>query len=247
MRSLKLQPILCLTVGFILTGSLLFSPVTFGQELTKALSLRLAPGADYPVSVEMPSKTPVAISQRRHSWVLVVDERDESGGSGWAEIPIVAEAGGLTDRQAWRLTELEKREPGSLQGRWLRNEQNYGLSLGWRSETPRGYWLMEIERTMNAQAKWQAVSAWYMFNNSISTQRYFSLGLGLGISEENDDSQIFSGTGESLQAGFVGFELALGFKPLQQVDTGLSLRYLLAASPNGGNSKVVSWYWLFGI
>lgn len=244
MRSLKIQPLWRLILGLLLGNSILFSPVTFGQELTESLSLRLGPGIGFPVGVEVPSRTEVTITQQRHSWLLVVDERDASG---WAEISTVAEAGGLTDRQAWRLSELKERKPGSLQGRWFRNEQNYGLSLGWRFNTSDGYWLMDVEKSTNAQASWQAVSAWYMFKNPISPQYYYSLGLGLGISHENDESHVFSEVGESLQTGFGGFELAFGFQPVKRVDTGVSLRYLLADPLGNGNSAVVSWYWLFGI
>jgi hypothetical protein len=244
MRSLKFQSLWHLTLGLLLANSILFSPIVFGQELTETLSLRLGPGIGFPVGVEVPSGAEITITQQRHTWLLVVNERDERG---WAEISTVMAAGGLTDRQAWRLSELKKRELGSLQGRWFRNEQDYGLSLGWRSRTSDGYWLMEVEKSTNTQTEWQAVSAWYMFKKPINPQYYYSLGLGLGISHENDESHVFSEAGESLQTGFGGFELALGFQPVKQIETGLSLRYLLADHLNDGDSTVVSWYWLFGI
>lgn len=243
-RVLKIQSLLRLTLGLLLANTILFSSIASGQELISALSLRLGPGVGFPVSVEVHSGVEVTVTQQRHAWLLLVDERGESG---WAEISAVKAAGGLTAKQAWRLTELKRREAGNIQGRLFRNEQEYGLSLGWRSKTSNGYWLMEVEQSTNTQARWQAASAWYIFKTPINPQYYYSLGLGLGISRENDESHVFSRVGESSQTGFGGFELTLGFQPVTRVDTGMSFRYLLADHLNNDNSTVVSWYWLFGI
>ncbi|MEH6447174.1 MAG: hypothetical protein V7765_00795 [Oleispira sp.] len=244
MRSLKFQSLWGMTPTLILIGSIIFPPLSFAQELTAALSLRLGPGIGFPTNIELPSGTDVVITQRRNSWLLVVDDRQESG---WAKISDVEQSGGLANRQAWRLTELKKKELGSLQGRWFANEQDYGLSLGWKSKTVDGHWLIEMEQATNTQTKWQALLAWYTFKHPISPRSYYSTGLGLGFSQENSQSNVFSEVGESAQTGFGGFELAIGIQPVKQVDTGLSFRYLLASSPRDGDSTVVSWYWSFGI
>jgi hypothetical protein len=233
-----------MTPALILIGSIIFSPISFAQELTAALSLRLGPGIGFPTNIELPSGTDVVITQRRNSWVLVVDDRQESG---WAKISDVEQSGGLADRQAWRLTELKRKEWGDLQGRWFVNEQDYGLALGWRSKSVDGHWLVEFERATDTGSQWQALSAWYTFKHSISPRSYYSTGLGFGLSQENEQSHVFGREGEASQTGFGGFEIALGIQPVKQVDTGLSLRYLLASSPRDGDSTVVSWYWSFGI
>ena len=244
MRSLKFQSFWDATSRLILISTIIFTPISFAQELKAALSLRLGPGIGYPTNIELPSGTEITINQRRNSWLLVVDDRNESG---WAKISDVELSGGLADRQAWRLSELKKPDVGSLQGRWFANEQDYGLSLGWKTKTSNGNWLVEVEKATNSQVSWQALLAWYNFEHAINSRSYYSTGLGLGVSQENKPSQVFSKTGESSTTGFAGIELALGIHPVKQVDTGLSVRYLLAESPRDGDSMVVSWYWSFGI
>jgi len=244
MRSLKIQSLWGIALRLILINIIIFTPITFAQELTAALSLRIGPGIGYPTNIELPSGTNITINQRRNSWLLVVDERKESG---WAEISDVEQSGGLADRQAWRLSELKKKEVGSVQGRWFTNEQDYGLSLGWKTKTTKGNWLIEFEQATNSQANWQALLAWYNFEHSISSRSYYSTGLGLGISQENKPNHVFSKVGESSTTGFGGIELAMGIRPVKQIDTGLSIRFLLAESPRDGDSMVVSWYWSFGI
>lgn len=244
MRSLKIQSLWGIASGLILISTIIFTPISFAQELTAALSLRLGPGIGFPTNIELPSGTDIAIKQRRHSWLLVVDERKESG---WAKISDVEQSGGLADRQAWRLSELKKKEAGSVQSRWFVNEQDYGLSLGWKTKTTKGNWLVEVEKSTNSEANWQALLAWYNFEHPINSYSYYSTGLGLGISQENKPNHVFSKIGESSTTGFGGFELAVGIHPVKQVDTGLSVRYLLAESPRDGDSMVVSWYWSFGI
>lgn len=244
MRSLKNQSFWGTASGLILISTIIFTPITFAQELAAALSLRLGPGIGFPTNIELPSGTDITINQKRHSWLLVVDERKESG---WAKISDVEQSGGLADRQAWRLSELKKKEVGSVQGRLFANEQDYGLSLGWKTKTTKGNWLIEFEKATDSHAKWQALLAWYNFEHRISSRSYYSTGLGLGISQENSPSNVFSKVGESSTTGFGGIELAMGIHPVKQVDTGLSVRYLLAESPRDGDSMVVSWYWSFGI
>ena len=244
MRSLRLQSLLGITQVLIIIGSILLSPLSLAQELTAALSLRLGPGVGFPTNIQLPSGTDVVITQRRNSWLLVEDERQESG---WAKIADVEQSGGLAERQAWRLSELKGRDLGSLQGRWFGNEQSYGLALGWKAKTTNGHWLVEAEKSTDTQASWQALLAWYNFDHSLTTRTYFSTGLGVGISRENSQSHVFSKEGESSDTGYGGLELALGIRPVKEVDTGLSARYLLASSPRDGDSVVVSWYWSFGI
>lgn len=244
MRSLKLQPLWGMTQVLIIIGSILFSPLTLAQELTAALSLRLGPGIGFPMNIQLPSGADVVITQRRNSWLLVEDERQESG---WAKISDVEQSGGLADRQAWRLSELKGSDLGSLQGRWFRNEQDYGLALGWKAKTINGHWLIEVENSTDTEASWQALLAWYNFEHSLTARSYFSTGLGIGLSRENSQSHVFSKEGESSDTGFGGIELAFGIHPVKEVDTGLSARYLLASSPRDGDSVAVSWYWSFGI
>lgn len=244
MRSLKLQPLWDMTLRLFLISSILFSPISIAQELTAALSLKLGPGIGFPTIIELPTNTVVEVIQRRNSWLLVEDERGEGG---WAKISDVKKSGGLADRQAWRLSELKKRNIGSIQGRWFVNEEDYGLSLGWRVKNPHGHWLVEIEKSTDSKAERQALLAWYSFDHSIGPRSYYSTSLGLGMSQENAYSNVFGEKGKNSKIGFGGVEVALGVQPTKRVDTGLSFRYLLAASPRDGDSTAVSWYWSFGI
>ena len=83
MRSLKSRPLCAITQGFIILSSIIFSPLILAQELSAALSLRLGPAVGFPNSIEFPSGTEVTVSQRRHAWLLVADDRGEGG---WAKI-----------------------------------------------------------------------------------------------------------------------------------------------------------------
>jgi hypothetical protein len=223
---------------------IIFSPLIIAQELSAALSLRLGPGIGFPTNIELPTGTTVSVNQRRNNWLLVVDDREKGG---WAKISDVELSGGLADRQAWRLSELKKKDIGDIQGRWFSNKQGYGLSLGWKLRTNKGHWLAEIERSSDSQSKSQAFSTWYAFDYELTTRSYYSAGLGLGYAHENSYSRIFNNEFKSSNTFFGGIEFALGFLPIKQIDTGLSVRYLLAESPNNAYSTVISWYWSFGI
>jgi hypothetical protein len=233
-----------MTQGLITIVCLLFSSYSFSQELTAALSLRLGPGAGFPTSIELPSNTDIIITQRRHSWLLVVDERGEGG---WAKIAEVELAGGLADRQAWRLSELKEKYHGDLLGRWFSNEQGSGLSLGWASSFSLGKWAVEIEKSVDGQAEWHAMSAWHLFDNDINSASFYRIGLGLGYAMEDPESHVFGLQNQSNETLYSGAEFTLGYKPNQQMNTGVSVRYLLAVSQGNNDSTAVSWYWAFRI
>lgn len=243
MRSLTFNPMCAIAQGFII-GSIIFSPYIFAQELLAPLSLRLGPADGFPVSIELPTSTQVKVTQRRNNWLLVSDERGEGG---WALISDVDMSGGLADRQAWRLSELKKKSLGDIQGRWFANEQGYGLSLGWKVRTANGHWLAEVERASNVQSQWQALSTWYAFDYALTSRSYYSAGLGLGYAQENSHSRVFNNENTSLNTLFAGVELALGFFPIKQIDTGLSVRYLQDVSTRHTDSTAISWYWALGI
>ena len=244
MRSLKSRPLCAITQGFIILSSIIFSPLILAQELSAALSLRLGPAVGFPNSIEFPSGTEVTVSQRRHAWLLVADDRGEGG---WAKISDVESSGGLAARQAWRLSELKQQYIGDIQGRWFTNEQGFGLSLGWKLRTAAGHWLAEVERTSDSQSRSQALRIWYALDYELTPRSYYSAGLGLGYAHENSYSRIFNDEFQSSSTVFGGIELAFGFFPIKQIDTGLSVRYLLAQSPNNSDSTAISWYWAFGI
>ncbi len=244
MRSLYYQSLWDMTRGLVLVCTIIFSSTSIAQELTAALSLRLGPGIGYPVNIELPSGTDIVITQRRNSWLLATDERGEGG---WAKISDVEFSGGLAERQAWRLSELKKKDIGDLQGRWFTNGQAYGLSLGWKFRSKYGNWLAEVEKAADSQSEWHSVAAWFISPHTLTNNSYLSGGIGLGYAQENTLSHVFSEADEASQTVFGGIELALGVRPVKQVDTGLSLRYLLAASSANADSTVISWYWSFGI
>jgi len=244
MRSLGYRSLLGMSQWLVMIGCLLFSSYSLSQQLTGALSLRLGPGIGYPVSIELPSSTYIDIIQRRNTWLLIRDERGEGG---WAKIADVGDSGGLEERLAWRLTELKKELSGELVGRWFNFSQGYGLSLAWKLPANYGHWLFEVEKASDAQVEWHSLASWYVSEHLISPSSYYSAGLGLGVSQENSMSQVFSKRGDAQQAVYGGIELALGLRPTKQVDTGLSVRYLFAASSEDADETVISWYWSFGI
>lgn len=244
MRCLKDRPVLCMTQCFIVISSIIFSPSTLAQKLLMPLSLRLGPAIGFPSSVELPTGTDVTVIQRRYDWLLVVDEREESG---WARISDVEVSGGLADRQAWRLSELKKKSLGDLQGRWFDNGRGYGLALGWKLRTANGHWLAEIERASDSQLQWRALSTWYAFDYALTSRSYYSAGLGLGYAQKEEHDRIFYNERNSSSTLFTGIEFALGVLPIKQVDTGLSVRYLQTRSYSDVSSTVISWYWSFGI
>jgi len=244
MRSLGNEAGRGISHWLVMIGCLLFSSLSLSQQLTGALSLRLGPGIGYPVSIELPSGTYIDITQRRNTWLLIRDERDEGG---WAKIAEVGESGGLKERLAWRLTELKKESNGEVVGRWFNFNQGYGLALGWKLPSDYGHWLFEIEKASDAQVEWHSLASWYLSQHNITAHSYYSAGMGLGVAQENSKSQIFSDYGDAQQAVYGGIELALGLRPTKQVNTGLSVRYLFAASSADADETVLSWYWSFGI
>jgi len=221
---------------------LIHTPYSFSQELKAALTLRLGPGIGFPVNVEFPSGTYIDITQRRNTWLHIQDERGEGG---WAKVADVGRTGGLDSRLAWRLSELKKKNYGNLIGRWFSNELGYGLSIGWKVPNRYGHWLAEVEKATDANANWQAISSWYISEQAFSSRGYFSAGIGLGYSQENSASRVFSQLGQEDDSLFGGLELAVGMRPIKQLETGLSLRYLFAASSDDADSSVVSLYWSF--
>lgn len=244
MRSLKSQPMCIIAQGVVIISSIIFSPSIVAQELLAPLSLRLGPAIGFPVSIELSTNTPITVTQRRNNWLLVTDERGEGG---WAMITDVELSGGLADRQAWRLSELKRKDFGDLQGRWFANEQGYGLSFGWKLRTSNGHWLAEVERASNAQSQWQAFSTWYAFDYELTGRSYYSAGFALGYAHENSHSHVFNTKNDSMSTLFAGAELSLGFVPTKRIDTGLSVRYLQTLPTTRSDSTVISWYWAFGI
>lgn len=242
MRSLGNQSLRSMAQGLITIICLFISSNSLSQELKAALTLRLGPGIGYPVNIELPSGTFIDIHQRRHTWLLVQDERGEGG---WAQIADVGKSGGLEERLAWRLKELKDKHYGNLVGRWFQNELGKGMSLGWKVANRYGAWLAEIERATDANAQWQSASAWYLSEHPLSSHSYYSAGIGLGYSSENKASEVFSTTEQGLESVIGGIQLAMAVRPLKQLETGLSLRYLFSASTADADSTVLSWFWSF--
>lgn len=242
MRSLESSYLRDMTRVLITIIGLIHIPYSFSQELNDALTLRLGPGIGFPVNIELPSGTYIDITQRRNTWLHVQDERGEGG---WATIADVGETGGLDTRLAWRLSELKKENYGNFVGRWFSNELGFGLSMGWKVSNRYGHWLAEIERATDAKAEWQAISSWYISEQVLTSRSYYSAGVGLGYSQESAQSDVFTELGQKNDSLFGGLELAVGIRPIKQLVTGLSLRYLFAASPGDADSSVVSWYWSF--
>lgn len=242
MRSLGSQLPRDMTRGLITIICLFISSNSLSQELKAALSLRLGPGIGYPVNIELPSGTDIDIHQRRHTWLLVQDER---GAGGWARIAEVGASGGLDERLAWRLKELKDKHYGQLVGRLFHNELGAGLSLGWRIDNRFGAWQAEIERASDSQGQWLALGAWYLSEHQLSDLSYYRAGIGLGLATESKSSEVFSNSTEDSESLYGGLELAVGLRPVKQLDTGLSLRYLHSANTSAADSTVVSWYWSF--
>ena len=223
---------------------LLHTQSGLAQELRAPLALHLGPGIGFPVNIEFPSGTYIDITQRRNDWLLIQDERGEGG---WAKIADVGHAGGLKERLAWRLRELKYESAGNLVGRWFNHELGNGLALGWKVAHQYGYWQGEVERSSDADAYWQGISAWYISQHGITARTYYSAGIGLGYAQENAASEVLKDMGKANDTLFAGFEVALGIRPVKQLETGLSLRYLLAASSADADSTVISLYWSFEI
>lgn len=242
MRSLKNLFLLNMMQGLMIIICVVLTPSLLAQELNNALSLRLGPGIGYPINIELPSGTFVEVIWRRNSWLLVQDQR---GQGGWAKITDVGLSGGLDERLAWRLSELKKEKSGSLVGRWFNNELGYGVALGWKVPFYNGYGLTEIAKATNANAAWQSVSTWYLSEHTLSGSGHYTAGIGLGYSQENANSHVFSESNKSSDAVFGGVELGLGVRPLKHIDTGFSVRYLFASSSDDADSTLVTWYWSF--
>jgi hypothetical protein len=231
-----------MTRGLITIICLFISSNSLSQELKAALTLRLGPGIGYPVNIELPSGTDIDIHQRRHTWLLVQDER---GAGGWARIAEVGASGGLEERLAWRLKELKEKHYGQLVGRLFYNELGAGLSLGWKVNNRFGVWQGEIERASDSQGQWLALAGWYLSEHEFSNLSYYRAGVGLGLALENKSSEVFSPNDENANSLYGGLEVAAGLRPIKQLDTGLSLRYLYAANSTTADSTVISWYWSF--
>ncbi len=228
----------------VVSGCLLFSTFSFSQQLSETLVLRLGPGVGFPVNIALPSGTDISVEQRRNNWLLIHDER---GAGGWAKIEQVDHANGLAERQAWRLSELKQDDYGAVLGRFYQLDNNYGVSVGWRMPKPYQRLSFEVEKASDAVAVWHGASSWYDLSQVVYQRAYYGLGIGLGYAWENTHSQVFSPQGKAAQTGFAGIKLLAGYRPVNNVDTGISIRHLRAVSPENASANVISWFWSFGI
>lgn len=244
MRSLKFKGLRYVPQCLITLFLLGFSFQSHSQVLTAGLSLRIGPSMGFPYNIELPSGSKVSIIQRRDDWLLVEDDRGESG---WALLADIDQAGGLDDRQAWRLKELKEPVSGQLTGQWFTNDSGQGWGLGW-SFPFRDYRLSnEYQQANNFEAKWQSLSAWLTTEESISRNIFYRYGLGLGYGLENETSDVLSDLGDAADYAYWGGEVSIGFTPNQQFESGLQLKYLLADLQGRRSSYQVSWYWAVGI
>lgn len=244
MRSLKFKGLRHVPQYLITLFLLGFSFQSHSQVLTAGLSLRIGPSVGFPHSIELPSGSKVSIIQRRDDWLLVEDDRGETG---WALLADIDEAGGVDDRLAWRLKELKEPVSGQLTGQWFINDSGQGWGLGWAFPF-RGYRLSsEYQQAKNFDAKWQSLSVWVTTEEPISRNTFYRYGLGLGYGLENETSDVLSDLGDAADYAYWGGEVSIGFTPNQQFESGLQLKYLLADLQGRRSSYQVSWYWAVGI
>lgn len=244
MQSLKFKGLRFISQGLI---TLLFLGVSFyshSQVLTAGLSLRIGPSVGFPYSIELPSGSDISIIQRRDDWLLIQDERGEIG---WALLTEIDKAGGLPDRQAWRLKELKKSVSGQLRGQLFTNKSGQGWGLGWAYPFMAYQLSSEYQQSNNFDAKWQSFSAWMTADESINRNIVYRYGFGLGYGIENEASHVLSSEGESDDSAYFGGEVSIAFIPNQEFESGLQMRYLLTDLQGRYSSYQVSWYWAVGI
>lgn len=244
MQSLRFKVLRNIVQGLITVYCLFFSSVVFSQQLTATLVLRIGPSVGFPYSIELPSGSEISITQRRDNWLMVKDDRGETG---WALMTDIDAAGGLPERQAWRLTELKKPSSDLLSAQWFSNESGQGWGVGWMFP-----WLdyrlsTEYEQSKNHAAQWQSLSAWLTTAERLSSKTFFRYGLGIGYGQENEESFVLSEKDKPRSAGYWGGEISVGIAPNQEFETGIRFRYLLADLQMSDSSYHLSWYWSLGI
>lgn len=244
MQSLKFKALRSISQGLITLFFLGVSFYSHSQILTAGLSLRIGPSVGFPHSIELPSGSDISIIQRRDDWLLVQDERGEIG---WALLTNIDEAGGLPDRQAWRLKELKKPVSGQLRGQLFSNKSGQGWGIGWAFPFMDYQLSSEYQQSSNFDAKWQSFSAWMTADQLISHNVFYRYGFGLGYGIENEASYVLSDDGDSGDSAYWGGEVSIAFTPNQQFESGLQLRYLLTDLQGRYSSYQVSWYWAVGI
>ncbi|OUS40717.1 hypothetical protein A9R00_04680 [Oleispira antarctica] len=244
MQSLRFKELRITAQGLITIYCLFFSSVVFSQQLTATLVLRIGPSVGFPYSIELPSGSEITIAQRRDNWLMVKDARGETG---WALMSDIDAAGGLPERQAWRLTELKEPSNSLLSAQWFANESGQGWGGGWIYPW-RDYRLSaEYEQSKSYAAQWQSLSAWLTAGKQLSSKTFFRYGLGVGYGQENEESFVLSEEGEARSAGYWGSEISVGIMPNQEFETGIRFRYLLADLQATDSSYHLSWYWSLGI
>lgn len=244
MRSLRFKGLRYLAQSLVTIFVLFFSSYNLSQSLTAGLSLRIGPSVGYPYSIELPSGSDVSIVQRRDDWLLVKDQRGEMG---WALLTDIDSAGGLQERQAWRLKELKSPMLGQLSGQWFADESGQGWGLGWAFPFYEYRLSSEYQQSKNYAAQWKSVSAWLTTDEQLSNRTFYRYGFGAGYGVENEDSYVLSDKGEVKSSAYWGGEVSIGFAPNQAFESGLKLRYLLTDLQGRYSSHQVSWYWAMEI
>lgn len=223
---------------------LCFSSYGFSQSLVATLSLRIGPSVGFPHSIELPSGSEVSIVQRRGAWLLVKDQRGETG---WALLSDIDAAGGLQERDVWRLKELVKPIVGHLSGQWFTDPSGQGWGVGWAMPLSDYRLASEYQQSKSYDAQWQSFSAWLTREEKLSRKTFYRYGLGLGYGLENEESHVLSIEGQARESAYWGGEVSIGFAPSQKFESGLQLRYLLANLQGSHSSYQVLWYWALGI
>lgn len=244
MLSIKPKILRQLAQGLIALTFLCFSSHSFSQSLVTTLSLRIGPSVGFPHSIELPSGSVVSIVQRRDDWLLVKDQRGETG---WALLTDIDAAGGLQERQGWRLKELKTPVSSQISGQWFTDQSGQGWGVGWALPLSDYRLSNEYQQSTSYDAQWQSFSAWITIEEEFSRRVFYRYGLGLGYGFENDESHVLSDEGEARDAAYWGGEVSIGFAPNQKFESGLQLRYLLAGLQGNYSSYQVSWYWALGI
>lgn len=244
MRSLRFKSLRYLVSGLVTLFYLCVSTNSCAQTLTASLSLRLGPSAGFPYSIELPSGSDISIIRRQDDWLLVQDDRGETG---WALLGRIDEAGGLEDRQAWRLKELKQPLLGQFSGQWFTDKSGQGWGIGWTSPFMDYRLTGEYQQSNNFDASWQSVSVWLNAEESLSSHTFYRYGVGLGYGLENESSFVLSDKGDANNSGYWGGQVSIGTALNQKFETGLRFRYLLAGLQGQYSSYQASWYWAIGI
>jgi hypothetical protein len=244
MRSLRFKGLRYLTQSLIAAIILCFSSYGLSQPLGASLSLRIGPSVGFPYSIELPSGSDVSLVQRRGDWLLVKDQRGETG---WALLADIDNAGGLQERQIWRLKELKQPVSGQLSGQLFTNQSGQGWGLGWAFPIDDYRLSSEYQQSKSEVAHWTSFSTWLTAEQKLSRKTFYRYGLGVGYGLENEESYVLSDKGKASNSAYWGGEFSIGFSPSQKFESGLQLRYLLADLQGSYSSYQVSWYWSLGI